>query len=773
MAKFTVDTHLFRELGELLVGRDSTALIELIKNAYDADATEVVVYGENLNSPDEGQIRVVDNGIGMNAEDFEKGFLRVASRLKEEGERRSHLYKRRYTGAKGIGRLAAHKLARRLEIYSVLHESRLGKSLQLLEATIDWDQIERYETLDEIDSTDAIELEVLRGTKEARHGTTLILNHLRRAWTQTERARFLAEVQSSDPPLFLRRSLPSSVIARPLLFATPVERDQGTEAIGSPFRIKLAGEFDTGEEYWTLVANMANWVLEIRAGEERVDFAISPTKKTLGDNPKAAGSRHSFGHPELEEWPRFDARILIREGHQRFTRDQRVWAARASGIRVYMEGFRVLPYGEPEDDWLSLDHDYSRRPRQLEALKDFGFDSEVQDPDIGLIRVPSNNYYGAVFLTQEGCPDMRLLVNREGFVPEASFDTLVRTIRLGVDLLTRERAAAALESRKRRREQRLKRREREAGLAGSTGTKRETNAREETFELLQQIREASDRMKEVEAQFTGDVREVSKEAIQRLDDANAKIEDLSSERMLLYVLASVGTQMAAFVHEINVLLGSAQVIEQALARIVEERQSFEDRRSKSFWGKLRGTLRAVTELKRGLERQASFLTDVITVDALRRRSRQRLRERFDSAVHLLHHQAERLGIKIENRIPPELRSPPMFPAEVTSVFANLLSNAVKAAGKGGSILASASGSDDQVQICVQNTGEAVGLDEAERWFKPFQSTTTEIDSVLGQGMGLGLTITRNLLDNYGASVRFVKPDSQFSTAVEIILPSKS
>lgn len=48
MAKFTVDTHLFRELGELLVGRDSTALVELIKNAYDADATQVIVYGERL-----------------------------------------------------------------------------------------------------------------------------------------------------------------------------------------------------------------------------------------------------------------------------------------------------------------------------------------------------------------------------------------------------------------------------------------------------------------------------------------------------------------------------------------------------------------------------------------------------------------------------------------------------------------------------------------------------------------------------------------------------
>ena len=50
-ARFTVDTHLFRELGELLVGRDSTALVELIKNAYDADAEEVTFLDQsNVNA---------------------------------------------------------------------------------------------------------------------------------------------------------------------------------------------------------------------------------------------------------------------------------------------------------------------------------------------------------------------------------------------------------------------------------------------------------------------------------------------------------------------------------------------------------------------------------------------------------------------------------------------------------------------------------------------------------------------------------------------------
>ena len=93
MARFSVDTHLFRELGELLVGRDSTALIELIKNSYDADATEVIVHGENLDDQQRGRIVILDNGTGMTRDRFVSGFLRVASRLKDQGTRRSTVFR--------------------------------------------------------------------------------------------------------------------------------------------------------------------------------------------------------------------------------------------------------------------------------------------------------------------------------------------------------------------------------------------------------------------------------------------------------------------------------------------------------------------------------------------------------------------------------------------------------------------------------------------------------------------------------------------------------
>src|SRR5690606_30722887 len=102
-----------------------------------ADATEVVVLGQRLNDPDRGLIVITDNGSGMTPTQFEQGFLRVASRMKDDGERLSGRLRRRYTGAKGIGRLAAHKLARLLEVQSISDGENDG-NVAAVQARIDW-----------------------------------------------------------------------------------------------------------------------------------------------------------------------------------------------------------------------------------------------------------------------------------------------------------------------------------------------------------------------------------------------------------------------------------------------------------------------------------------------------------------------------------------------------------------------------------------------------------------------------------------------------------
>ena len=260
------------------------------------------------------------------------------------------------------------------------------------------------------------------------------------------------------------------------------------------------------------------------------------------------------------------------------------------------------------------------------------------------------------------------------------------------------------------------------------------------------------------------------EALQQMRAAQEASHDMIGQATMLRVLASVGTQMAAFVHEINGLVGTAEAVDHALRRLRGARGAgtTKVREQTQLLNALGGV---VADLRRNLERQASYLIDVVTPDARRRRSKQGFAERFDAAARLVANVADAAGIKIENGIPATIQSPPMFPAELTTVFSNLLTNAVKAAGKNGRVRATATRSSGRVEVRLENTGISVDLKEAERWFEAFESTTVKVNTVLGQGMGLGLPITRSVLAEYGASIRFVEPSSGFASAIEIVVPA--
>jgi len=778
MTNFTVDTHLFRELGELLVGRDSTALVELIKNSYDADATEIVVLGHHLSDPDKGLIVITDNGTGMTPSQFERGFLRIASRLKDDGERRSDRLKRRYTGAKGIGRLAAHKLAKLLEVKSIPWidpERETQEERTAVEARIDWVAIERFETLDEIGDSSAVTVDHVDVSEAAKSGTVLRLSELRRRWTKAERARFFAEVQSFAPPGFLTKQLRRAVVKEDLLFDEPLVRL--AESDGQEFAVRLEGEFAAGDDYWRLMEDHAAWVVEIRCrpGDTKVHYAIAPTKRTLKALPDAKPYAADHDHPAPDQGPFFDARLFLRVGKLSAKGDQRTWATRSSGVRVYMEGFRVLPYGEQQNDWLKLDSDYTRRSRTLDTLKDWSLDDldHDDDKDAALTVFPNNNYFGGVFLVHEHAENLRMLVNREGFVPEGGYDHLVLLVRMGIDLCTRVHASASYHERKARKE---RRRNKPTHTGGKPSQPVKKPAASSPSTLRASLQDATDVLAKARAHVvsTTDGDEATTALAEKLggalDELQAQTEqadEMISEQSLLRVLASVGTQMSAFVHEIRALLGASQAVEHALESLASDANLPREQKRK-----LKKVLQAIGDLRRGLEREASYLTDIVTPDAHRRRSRQKLFERFNVASRLVAHSAQRRGIRIENDIPPNIKSPPMFPAELTAVFTNLLSNAVKAAGNDGRVHAGAHRDDDStVHVVVQNTGVAVDLEQAETWFRPFESTTAELDPVLGQGMGLGLPITRRMLDDYGAEIQFICPvDESFATAVQITFP---
>src|SRR5437879_682258 len=127
--QFSVDSALLRELGERLVGKPHIALAELIKNGYDADATEVELRFE----PD--NIVVADDGHGMDLQEFTNFWMRIGTPHKQE-QKVSRKFDRPVTGSKGVGRLAVQFLGSCLQLRTV--SERDAKSE--LVANVDWEK---------------------------------------------------------------------------------------------------------------------------------------------------------------------------------------------------------------------------------------------------------------------------------------------------------------------------------------------------------------------------------------------------------------------------------------------------------------------------------------------------------------------------------------------------------------------------------------------------------------------------------------------------------
>ena len=182
---FTVDAELLRELGERLVGKPHIALSELIKNSYDADATQVTI----RLSRDENAIEVSDNGHGMTFEEFKNFWMRIGTTHKKE--RQSRNLGRQLTGSKGVGRLAVQFLANRLTIRTVPEDSS-----KWLEAKVDWKETIKAGDLTEV----TVEYALNRSRPPLQRGTSIILSELKDQWESDEVRKLATEVWWLQPP---------------------------------------------------------------------------------------------------------------------------------------------------------------------------------------------------------------------------------------------------------------------------------------------------------------------------------------------------------------------------------------------------------------------------------------------------------------------------------------------------------------------------------------------------------------------------------------------
>jgi len=114
------------------------------------------------------------------------------------------------------------------------------------------------------------------------------------------------------------------------------------------------------------------------------------------------------------------------------------------------------------------------------------------------------------------------------------------------------------------------------------------------------------------------------------------------------------------------------------------------------------------------------------------------------------------GIKVTTKIPSGL--PPVFidPLQISQVLVNLITNAYQAMGKGGTLTIKARTDKDKVSLSITDTGCGISKENMNKLFEPLFTTRS-------RGIGLGLSVSKNLLEVNGGSIEVESPSTEFRT----------
>lgn len=423
---FKTRARILQHLGDQLIGTPRLAVFELVKNAYDADASKVTVSFEGLGSKDP-TITIEDDGQGMTADIIRNVWLVIAHDNKaiQLKEQRRTAKGRLPLGSKGLGRLSVHKLGNEIELISRAQES------SEVVVNINWEELMAHEFLDQTEvDIEERKPEVFVGDET---GTRIRISDLReRHWTRGEIRRLFRQITSISSP-FGGRGREDFVASLEVPdFPEWIDRIPDADEILKRAPWKYSFHFDGHVFTYTYeFRGIPGISRETRRVEEDGHRLLVPPAEVDDDDPlfsgkaKVATLKKVVADTEMldgigeisGEIYAFDLspRIAKRMGEIRLIKD---FLDENGGIRVYRDGMRVYDYGEKSNDWLGLD---LRR---------------VNNPTRGLSR---NIVVGHISLSQEGSSALIEKSNREGFIENPAYERFRRVVLGAIDPLLRER----------------------------------------------------------------------------------------------------------------------------------------------------------------------------------------------------------------------------------------------------------------------------------------------------------------------------------------------
>jgi signal transduction histidine kinase len=699
-----------RTLGEELISNERVALIELVKNSYDADASTVVIHFQPPLAEGHGAVEIWDDGHGMSATTVRSAWMEIATPVKKRQER-SEIKNRRVLGAKGIGRFAAAQLAYETQV--ITH--RKGEPEVVL--TTDWDLFADDDSyLDQVPLQFATrDAEVFaaggpaenlfgrvspkayvhaEGKRHSPHGTAVMLRRLRRAWTENDLRALRNSLSRLIPPpppteldvpatpeFSIYLDLPpefeslSGFVGPSEALAHPVYRLLGSIAADGQANLRFEhGESDTSELLQLNMRDRPETITKTPCGPVKIDVRVweletSAVKKLLEFDLGARNQR--------------EIRELIKS---------------SSGITLYRDGFRVQPFGEPGHDWLRLDQ---RR---------------INNPTMCL---SNNQVSGFVYITADENKGLQDRSHREGLIDSPEYEDLKEVMTRAISEIERRRYALRRQTRE------------QSELDDEHGDKAPG-----VFEgfTLNSLREAvRNRPDDVELSRAFEVTE------EEVSEGVRQVQEILSR---FSRLATLGTLVDIILHDGRTALQRISFILRKFAKLAAKASESDSQLAS-----------AILDAEKSLSDQRASISQLFKrIEPLSGRQRGRpknvsLHEVLQQAVSVLEGEASNKDINIEIKGPDHTVT--VDPADIIQIVVNLVQNAIYWTSTLPDdqarqiVVETDRHQDGAVTILVSDNGPGVSEDVRSMVFDAYFSTKPD-------GIGLGLSIAGSITKDFYA-----------------------
>ena len=697
---FTVDAQSILTLGRDSIKDHTTALIELVKNSYDADATKVEI--EVFTNTEKPFIRIADNGCGMTQTDIKTKWLRIG--FSEKKEDTTTNFGRRKTGEKGIGRISADRIGSILELRTKSKDKNAPIGLR-----INWEEFaKKGRTLDavpiEVIDNSSFEIPITKDNKNPDSGTELIINSLRNPWTnedieklERELSMFLSPFkQISDFTIILRTDI-EGVIAEQEIESTEFEKgllelkanyDYDENVVHYSYK-----EFNKKKEPTQTIPLIQLFQLKGRRkkqeenGNEDYKLSCGPVDLIL---------RFYVRNPEPLKGININTQAVIKllKNH--------------AGIRIYRDDIRVKPYGDirgTEWDWLNLGKRYASDPAGA------GRDT---------FKINASQLVGAVFLSRDSNSNLRDSSSREGLIESEAFFDLKNLVIGCVELLeTKYHSLFAAEKASRK-------------PSSVSGELKVLN--KEMGVVLRNLRDLSPMIARASEETVEQTAEQLESIISKISNAQSSLKEVLSQNVIYRGLATIGIASATFGHETEISIASFINSTQALRKLLALNPP-----------KIKEAITQADKSETVAEKIASWGAFALT--RIRRDKRRRKKVDVQKVISNVISELEPAFSASDIEIRQNLKSveATVFQMDIEAIVINLLTNSYTACKMPSRKRIVSIELDKRIEneiegfvIKVSDSGPGVAKEFQERIWEPLFSTKTDNQDQIGTGLGLSI-----------------------------------